>query len=215
MSNAMLVSKTALIVAAVLAVSGCDDEPSSSAKPAPTGTPAAAPSAAPKATAPVASAAPEPKHDCPEGSTGNGSFRKPCEAKGDARMMEVTWTGKMDDKGPSFRVTNTSKIEILYGKMVVYFYDNDGKQLDAKDGEKDVPAKSCAGNIFQGPMKPGEKAVITFSCVRKSNVPEDAKFIEAEMEMVGFTGEDGKKNEYYWRNKELTPDVRPKSKKKK
>ncbi|MFO0569096.1 MAG: hypothetical protein U0263_25780 [Polyangiaceae bacterium] len=140
-----------------LLVVGCDDP-----KPAPT---KAAPSAAPAATsaAPVASTAapatpPAPKHDCPEGTAGDGSFDKPCEAKGTARMMEVTWTGKTDDKGPKFRVESKSKETIGYGHVVAYFYDKTGKQLEVKDGEKTRPHKSCGGNIFDGPMKPGEKA---------------------------------------------------------
>ena len=33
-------------------------------------------------------------------------------------MMEVTWTGKMTDTGPSFRVVNKSPSVILYGKIV-------------------------------------------------------------------------------------------------
>jgi hypothetical protein len=212
MSNAVIVSKTVLILAALACVSGCDDD-----KPEEKAAPKATATAAPKPAAPVASAVPEkPKHDCPEGSTGMASFDKPCDAKDEAaRMMEVTWTGKMDDKGPSFRVVNTSKTEINYGKMSVYFYDKAGKQLDVKDGEKTQSTKSCGGNIFDGPMKAGEKAVITFSCIKKDDVPEGVDAIQAEMEMVGFTDEDGKKNAYYWRNKALTPKARPKAKAKK
>src|SRR6202012_5179958 len=91
----------------------------------------AAPSAIPSATATpsaTASAAPEPPHDCPTGSTGIGSFAKPSEAKGKDRMMTGCWT-KTDDKGPSFSITNKSKLVILYGKIAVYFYDKSGKQL--------------------------------------------------------------------------------------
>lgn len=210
-SNALFRTSLALVLA--LSASACDEEkaPSKaapSAKPTPT---------LPEASAPVASAAPaKPRDDCPEGSSGEGTFNKPCEAKGDSRMMEVTWTGKMGDDGPSFRVVNSSKLQILYGKLVAYFYDKSGKQLQAKDTSesppKDRPSQPCAGNIFAGPMKPGEKAVITFSCVKKEHVPEGTAAIEAELEMVGFTDESGKKNEFYWRNKELTPDARPKSK---
>jgi hypothetical protein len=192
--------------------SACDEE-----KPAPTKGAAsnaaatAAPSAAPP---PSATASPSaPKHDCPEGTVGDSTFEKPCEAKGTLRTMEVSWTGKTDDKGPSFKVANTSKVEINYGKLVVYFYDKAGKQLEVKDDEQNRPFKTCAGNIFEGPMKAGEKAVITFSCVKKAHVPEGTAAIQAEIELVGFSDESGKKNAYYWRNKELTPAARPKSKK--
>ena len=127
-------------------------------------------------------------------------------------MMEVTWTGKMDDKGPSFRVINKSPSVILYGKIMVYFYDKAGKQLEVKETGSPTgkPFHSCAGNMFGGVMKAAEKAVITFSCVGKQNVPEGAAAIEAEMQMVGFSDPTEKKSEYYWRNPDLAPDVRKK-----
>jgi hypothetical protein len=166
---------------------------------------------APEAAAPSASAS-GPVHDCPEGSTGDGTLAKPCDAKGTARMMELTWTGKTTDDGPSFRVTNKSKSTILYGKVVAYFYDKAGKQLEVKDAAgKASPNKPCAGaNLFGGVMKPAEKAVITFSCVKKEHVPEGTAAIEGEVQMVGFADASEKKSEYFWRNSNLTPDTRPK-----
>ena len=125
--------------------------------------------------------------------------------------MEVQWTGKTDDKGPYFRVTNKSPGVILYGKIHVYFYDKAGKQLEVKDGEgKTHPYQTCGGNIFSGVMKVNEKAVLTFSCVKKEHVPEGTSAIEGEMQMVGFADADGKKNEFYWQNKDLTPETRKK-----
>lgn len=128
--------------------------------------------------------------------------------------MEATWNGKIDDKGPLFRVTNKSSLTILYGKIAVYFYDKAGKQLDAQDTAatppKAVPYKTCSGNIFGGVMKPGEKAVIQFSCVKKEHVPEGATAIEAELQSVGFSDPTEKKVDFYWTNKDLTPDARKK-----
>jgi hypothetical protein len=128
-------------------------------------------------------------------------------------MMEVTWTGKMNDTGaPSFRVVNKSKLVILYGKIVAYFYDKAGKQLEVPAGSSGKPRQhqDCPGNIFGGVMNPGEKAVINFSCVGKSSVPEGVAAIEAEIQMVGFADAEGKRSEFYWKNEELTPDTRPK-----
>jgi hypothetical protein len=126
-------------------------------------------------------------------------------------MMEVTWTGKMSDDGPSFRVTNKSPSVILYGKLIAYFYDKAGKQLEVKGAAgKTQPSQTCTGNLFSGVMKPAEKAVITFSCVKKEHVPEGTATIEAEMQMVGFADQSEKKSEYFWRNSDLTPDARPK-----
>lgn len=208
---------TALSIAAVsLVASGCkDDKPSSPHDAAPAVSATATASASASATAsaaPSASAAPAVKIDCPKGSTGEGSFAKPCEAKGRDRMMVVTWTGKTDDKGPHFSVTNKSPNVILYGKIAVYFYDKAGKQLEVKDpaGGKPKPYQSCSGNMFSGVMKAGEKAVLTFSCVPQKSVPEGTAAVEAEMEMVGFTDASEKKIEYYWRNSDLAPDTRPK-----
>lgn len=190
--------------------------PSAVAAPTPSAIPAPPPAAS-SAPAPVASAS-APVHDCPKGTVGDGTFAKPCEAKGGARMMEVTWTGKMDEKGPSFRVTNKSTSPILYGKIAVYFYDKAGKQLDAVDpsasAPKPRPYHTCSGAMFGGVMNAGEKAVITFSCVSKRNVPEGVAAIEAEMQTVGFADSNGKTIEYYWRNSDLAPDTRKKSGKK-
>jgi hypothetical protein len=190
--------------------SGAPSASSAATPPAPSASASSAP--APSAIAPAASvSASGPVHDCPAGSTGDGSLTKPCEAKGTARMMEVTWTGKMTDDGPSFRVTNKSPSVILYGKFVAYFYDKAGKQLEVKDaGGKTHPNQPCVGNLFGGVMKAAEKAVITFSCVKKVHVPEGTAAIEGEMQMVGFADQSEKKSEYFWRNNDLTPDTRPK-----
>lgn len=212
-------SRVTLIAAVLVGVVGCSQEPAPSGGSASAGASAApAPSAAPTTSvaAPVpsatASAAGPPRQDCPEGSSGEGTFNKPCETKGAARLMEVTWTGKMTDTGPSFRVVNKSKLVILYGKLAVYFYDKAGKQLEVKGaGGKAQPNQPCSGNVFGGVMNPGEKAVITFSCVKKDSVPEGTVSVEAEMQTVGFADSSGKKVEFYWRNAELTPDTRAKA----
>jgi pyruvate/2-oxoglutarate dehydrogenase complex dihydrolipoamide acyltransferase (E2) component len=213
MSSTTLLAR-ALILLVVAGSAGCDKEEQSATATNSAAASAPAPSApTPSAPAPSASApAPSvPLHDCPAGSSGDASLAKPCDAKGAARMMEVTWTGKMTDTGPSFRVVNKSPSVILYGKMVAYFYDKAGKQLDVKDSAgKTHPHHTCLGNLFGGVMKPAEKAVITFSCVKKDTAPEGTAQIEAEMETVGFADATEKKSEWFWRNKDLTPDTRPK-----
>jgi hypothetical protein len=217
MSTTLRFSSALALSLALCGALGCEDEQGTPGKPAASAAPAVTRAAPPEPKpAPVVSAPPpEPRKDCPEGSSGEGSFNKPCEADGTARAMDVKWTGKLTDTGPSFRVHNTSKVDIIYGKMAAYFYDKAGKQLRVKDegaSDKTEPAQWCAGKIFEGPMKADEKAVITFSCVKKEHVPEGTDAIQAEMQMVGFT-KDGKTTEFYWRNSELTPDERPKAKK--
>jgi hypothetical protein len=213
-------------VAAAFSVSGCgkDDSksgatPSASADADTAPSASAATSAAAGASAPTPSASASdtpsgPPVDCPKGSSGDGSFTKPCDAKGASRLMEVTWTGKTDDKGPHFRVTNKSSSTILYGRVAVYFYDKAGKQLDVKDTSASPPKTkhfhTCSGNMFGGVMKAGEKAVLMFSCVGKDVVPDGVAAIEAEMQMVGFADPSEKKIAYYWRNNDLAPDVRAK-----
>ncbi len=211
----------ALIASLAVFSSACSDGASGAASSAPAAT-IMAPrlSADPNATAapkPVAMPAPSaaalpPRSDCPKGSAGPGTVEQPCAAAGGARMMEARWTGKTDDKGPFFAVTNKSTLPILYGKILVYFYDKAGKQLEVKDASgKALPYVVCAGaNLFSGVMKPAEKATIQFSCVPKSIVPDGAAAIEGELLTVGFADADGKKNEFYWTNKDLTPDVRTK-----
>jgi hypothetical protein len=128
-------------------------------------------------------------------------------------MMEVKWK-KTDDSGPSFAVTNKSQLVIVHGRIAVYFYDKAGKQLDVKDDSvtppKTKPYHTCAGNFFGGVMKPAEREVLTFSCVPKSVVPDGTVTTEAELQMVGFADATGKKVDFYWRNSDLAPDVRPK-----
>lgn len=202
------------ILALAVAFSGCEEKPAASEAPAVSKAPepVATPTIKASEPAPTASA-PKPSHACPDGSTGEGTFKDPCEAKGKTRAMTAEWTGKTPDEGPSFRVTNKTNLEILYGQIVVYFYDKSGKLLEvpgASDKEGAKTKQKCSGNIFAGPMKAGEKAVLTFSCVKKSHVPENTAHIEAELRMVGFTGAEGKKADTYWRNAGLTPDDRPK-----
>ena len=206
--------KTTFLGAALLALLGCSKDEATPA-PSPSASAIAAASApAPSASAPppAPSVAPEPPHDCPAGSEGPGSFTKPCDAKGVSRMMAVKWK-KTDDKGPSFAITNKSKLVILYGKIAVYFYDKAGKQLSLQDDStppRTRPYHTCAGKFFGGTMNPGEKAVLTFSCVPKSVVPDGTATIEGEMQMVGFADATAKKIDFYWRNTDLTPDARPK-----
>ena len=214
MPSAKPLSKALMTAAIAVAIGACSEDkptpaaPSASAAPPPPVSAAPMPSAA--TPAPTASAT-GPIHDCPAGSSGDATLAKPCDAKGKARMMEVTWTGKMADGGPQFRVVNKSPSVILYGKFVAYFYDKAGKQLEVKDATgKAHPNQVCTGNLFSGIMKPAEKATITFSCVKSEHVPEGTAAIEGEMQMVGFADASEKKSEYYWRNSELTPDTRAK-----
>ncbi len=205
-----------VITTSTIALLGCEKSqaPASGAATSSAATASAVPAlpATASASAP-APEAPKPTHPCPPDSVGDGTYKKPCEAKGKNRVMDVTWTGKTDDKGPTFRVVNNTKTDILFGNVIAYFYDKSGKQLEvssATPGGKARPKQPCSGNIFAGPMKPGEKAVITFSCVKKEHIPADTKFIEAEMQMVGFPDATGSKADTYWRNSDLTPDARPK-----
>jgi hypothetical protein len=201
-----------MIAAMAATAFGCEEEPKPA--PAPAKTAEAKPAPPPTAAAPTPPPAPVLRSDCPEGSSGEGTFDSPCKGSGDARMMQAVWTGKTDDKGPSFSVVNTASQPILYGKIAVYFYDKAGKQLDvpAKSGDSDKPRRfaTCAGNIFAGVMKSKEKFTITFSCIKKDIVPEGATAIEAEIPMVGFADATEKRSEYYWRNDEIAPDERAK-----
>jgi len=189
---------------------GCDKEEAKAT--APSATPPAPTVTAPPvaSTAPVASA-PEkkPVHPCPERSTGKGTFDDPCKATGKARLMDVAWDKKIGDKGPTFKIINNAKLEILYGRIVVYFYDKAGKQIELQGGDKPRRRLTCAGNIFAGAVKPGEKVFVNFSCVKKDDVPKGATVIEGEIATVGFTDDTGK-NDTYWRNDDLVPEDRPK-----
>jgi len=191
---------------------GCDEQPNPHATPAAT---SAAPEPAPTPSAVASEAPPEakPSHACPDGSEGEGTLKDPCVAKGKARMMTVEWPSKkVGDKGPTFRVTNLAKLEVMWARIDFYFYDKAGKLIEF-GGDDDHPAKnhvSCSGNLFAGPMKPAEKDWFNFDCVGKKNVPENTVHIEAEVSKVGFTASTGKSADTFWSNPDLIPNNRPK-----
>jgi hypothetical protein len=209
MSSTRRIAGTFGAAALAACLVGCDKEaekpaaPSASAPPVASSPPAA--SSAP--AAPVVER--KPVHPCPEGSAGKGTFEDPCKATGKKRIMDVTWDKKIGDKGPTFKIVNAGKLEVLYGKIVVYFYDKAGKQIDVSGGDKPRHRLTCAGDIFAGPVKPGEKVFMNFSCVKKEDVPKGAKDIEGEIQTVAFTDDAGK-NDTFWRNDDLAPDARPK-----
>ena len=188
---------------------GCEEKP----KPQPTATTTAKASAAPAATPsakPKPKPKPKPREDCPEGSSGIGTFEEPCVGSGTSRMMEFVYSGKTTEKGPKFAITNKSGKPVLHGSITVYFYDKAGKQLTAGTEKKPLKKLNCSGNIFAGVVKPEEKVWMFFSCVTKDDVPKDTQFIEGEVQRVGFANADGTENEFYWRNEDLVPDDRPK-----
>src|SRR5215471_111624 len=121
----------ALCVAVLLTMYlvGCDKEKATPPAPSASAPAASAPAAGEAASAAPVASAPEkkPSHPCPEGSTGKGTFEDPCKAKGKTRIMEVTWNKKIGDKGPTFQIVSKAKIDVVYGKVVVYFYDKAGK----------------------------------------------------------------------------------------
>jgi len=206
----MAASTSELVLVFATLLIGCEEEATKEHAAGKASAPAVA--AAVASTPPPAKSVepPKPRTDCPEGSSGFGTFEEPCTGSGDKRLMEVKYTGKTTDEGPKFSVTNLTKQSILYGSVAAYFYDKAGKQLKVTSGEKPRAMQLCSGNIFAGAVKPDEKIYVFFSCVKKSDVPEGTVTIEAEVRTVGFADEAGEKTEYYWSNKELTPDERPK-----
>ena len=204
-------SKLLLSLAFLTLLPGCEEE---AKKPEAEAKPSAAPAAVAPPPAPsTPPAPPKLRDDCPKGSSGVGTSAEPCLGSGDARMMEVAYTGKTEEQGPKFSIVNKSNSQILFGSLAVYFYDKAGKQLQVK-GDKPKPFQACSGNIFAGAVKPGEKIFMFFSCVKKDHVPEGTAAIEAEIKTVGFADEEGKKSEYYWSNPDLAPEVRAKGAKK-
>jgi hypothetical protein len=208
----------ALLGLAAASVLGCSKDPPAAAEAGASATASAAAPSASVAALPSASAsaAPEVQHDCPPGSVGLGSFSKPCEAKGNVRMLEVAWNGKYDPNGaPSFKVASKSTKAILYGRIDFYFYDGTGKQIDVKESvegsDKTHAFHVCSGSLFAGALNPGEKARYdNFSCMKKADLPIGVATIEAEAVIVGFADASGKKNDFYWKNADLAPEARPK-----
>jgi hypothetical protein len=201
--------KSALGISTILlatALLGCEEKKE---EPAPAKATASV-AAAPATTSAKPKPKPKPREDCPDGSSGIGTFEEPCKGSGASRMMKVEYSGKTTEKGPKFAITNLTDKPILHGSISVYFYDKAGKQLKAGDEKKPRSKLGCSGNIFAGMVKPEEKIWMFFSCVKKDDVPAGAEFIEGEVQRVGFANADGTQNEFYWRNEDLVPDERPK-----
>ena len=137
-------------------------------------------------------------------------MKEPCLATGNQRLVEIAWNGKIGDKGPTFKVTNNAKHDVLYGNVLLYFYDQAGKQLEVGPAGKTKKRLQCAGNIFAGAVKPGEKIFVNFSCCKKDDVPEGAVTIEGELKTAGFADASGGRSDTYWQNTDLVPEDRPK-----
>ncbi|HEX4512840.1 MAG TPA: hypothetical protein VH054_04870 [Polyangiaceae bacterium] len=206
--------KRALLLS-IMMCAACKDEAKTDTAASASAAASAPPTVASVAPSVTASAPAPDRTDCPPPSTGPGTFGKPCEAKGTSRMVELTWKGKYDDKGaPTFNVHSTAPKTMLYGRVAVYFYDKAGKLIDVKEApegsDKTHAFHTCSGNVFSGGLAPSEKAAYNFSCMGKANIPDGMASMEAEAFMVGFADSTVKKNEYYWRNNDLTPETRAK-----
>jgi hypothetical protein len=212
MSLAVQSSKLLSVFALATLLFGCEEEKKAE-PPAPKASAAVVASVAPPPAPPPQP--PKLRDDCPDGSSGIGTQAEPCLGKGESRMMEVTYTGKTTDEGPKFSIVNKSKLPVLFGSLVAYFYDKAGKQLEVTADGKPRPMQVCSGRIFAGAVKPGEKIFMFFSCVKKAHVPEGTATIQAEVKTVGFTDDAGRESQFYWSNPELAPEKRPKAKPKK
>ena len=147
-----------ILIAAVTILStlGCSkDEAAADAAAAPSASapaPSTVASVAPTPSA-SASAAPEAQHDCPTGSTGPGTFTKPCEAKGGvADGGDQVERQDRRQRSPSFAVTSKStRSSSSTAKIAVYFYDKAGKQLDVKDeaGRQGAPVPHVLGQLLR------------------------------------------------------------------
>ncbi len=173
----ILSPSTSPLFAALLVafVAGCaEDKGASGSAPSASASAVAAPPSAATSVAvvppPPPPPPPAPTHACPPDTAGDGTLAKPCEAKGTARMMEVTWTNKMDDAGPQFRVVNKGKETILYGKAIAYFYD---KPMKDSNYDKGGNGTISAEQVFEKSSNIG-----TAMLVRDSYVKNPQKFLD-------------------------------------
>src|SRR5687767_15970776 len=103
MSLAMKTSKLALALSFSACLFGCESEPKKEAAAEKPSAAASAPTPTPTPTPPPP---PKPREDCPECSSGIGTSAEPCKGSVESRMMEVTYTGKITDEAPKFKVKN-------------------------------------------------------------------------------------------------------------
>jgi hypothetical protein len=146
---------------------------------------------------------------CPPGSSGKGTPHEPCLGKG--RWLKSAWTGKLDEPGALFRVTNTLDRRIEFETVHVYYYDRAGHRLPVRlPGEPASAAAhestNTAGELFQ--INPQETKEVYLGLPKRA-IPRGTAKVEAEFPRLGFRPEGKDLPLGYWFNDSLIVTERP------
>jgi len=179
-----------------LSISGCGSDetaptgsasakPSATAKSSASAKPSATASAAPSASAAAATDDPCKAHELSLG--GKGTMAEKC--KYDKDVLTVKYTGKVEDDGASFDVTNPWKEDINWLSVAVFYYDKSGKQLSVKHDGADKKDDYQDGIDVK---LPGGKTTTIKLGFPKKELPKDVDTIEVQVISFGWDLGEGK-----------------------
>jgi hypothetical protein len=145
--------------------------------------------AAPSATASAAAEDPCRKHALTQG--GSGTKADPCKYEPDLLIAE---SGKLEEQGAQFTVTNPWDEEVNRLSAAVYYYDKEGKQLGIKVGGKDARAARLDAEPVKIPG--GRKPTAVMLGPAKKDLPAEVDTVE--LQILGFGWDNGENNTAYF-----------------
>lgn len=194
----MRIAVSLACVWACLTLAACDKQPNGTS--AASATASAAPPPAPTPSAAVA-----PPKQCPEGSTGSGSYEDPCRASGDSRLVRVEFD-KRETGVIVFAATNEGPYTVIGGARTLRAYDDKGKQLDFMIGGEPIKYVRNSGRLSQF-IPAGKTQNVEFFL---SDLPAGATVLEVEFEKVEMATS-GDTPDFVWENPDLAKAERPAS----
>lgn len=185
-----------IIAAAVLGVAlmGCGSETQATGSATTSAKPAPSASGKPSAAAQTPSAAPSAastENACQKKKLtagGTGDMGDKCKYSGE--ILTAKYTGKIDDHGAVFEITNPWPEEVnMLTEAALYYYDKSGKQLSVKQGD----ATKKANFLTNAEVKlAGNKASEVSLGWPKSDLPKDVDSVELVIMSFGWDLGEGK-----------------------
>lgn len=137
MSKTTVVAVTLGLVVSACTNDGAPPGAAVSSKPSPSATTVASAAASPSASATASASAAAADSQCKKRELtmgGSGTREDMCKYEGD--ILQAKHTGRSEDGGVVFSITNPWSEEITWLTAAVFYYDEDGKQLDIELDDK-------------------------------------------------------------------------------
>jgi hypothetical protein len=134
---------------------------------------------------------------CPAGSTGDGTYDKPCVASGDTRLVPLKYVSS-DDNYIVFDAKNNGPYEVIGGQRDLWIYDASGKRLDITIPNNPPMTHTGTSGGMTPTVKPGETKQVKFFLDKKSR-PAGAATYQAEFQKVEMSTTGGTPD-FVWTN---------------